>query len=99
MHRRPLPGLILHKLPDGVEPYDVMVFEVQQLQVVPTCSLLVSSMMDDLNVEVSQSIQRALGYYHTKELDQYSSECFLVSNREIESSNIKGGFPSTHRLT
>ena len=27
--RRPLVGLVLNKLPDGVEPYNVMVFEVQ----------------------------------------------------------------------
>ena len=53
--------------------------------------------MDDLNVEVSQGIQRALGYYHTKELVQYSSECFLVLNRDMESSNID--VPSTHLLT
>ena len=54
-------------------------------------------MVYDLDVEVSQGIQRALGYYHTEELDQYSSECFLVSNREMESSNIE--VPSTHLLT
>ena len=74
-----------------------MVLEVQQLEVVPSHSLLVSSMMDDLEVEVSEGIQRALRYYHTEELDQYSSECFLVSNREMESSNIE--VPSTHLLT
>ena len=97
MLRRPFPGLILYKLPDGIEPNDVMVFEVQELQVVPTCSLLISRMMDDLNMEVSEGVQEALGYYHTEELVQYSSECFLVSNREMESSNIN--VPSTHRLT
>ena len=53
--------------------------------------------MDDLDVKVSEGIQKALGYYHTEELDQYSSECFRVSNREMESSNID--VPSTHLLT
>ena len=31
MIRRPLPGLILHKLPDGVEPNNVMILEVKEL--------------------------------------------------------------------
>ena len=97
MRRRSLSGLILHKFPNGVEPNNVVVFEVHKVQVVPTRSFLVDSMMDDLNMEVSQGIQEALGYYHTDELDQYSSECFLVSNREIESSNMDD--PSTHLLT
>ena len=61
MLRRSLAGLVLHELPDGVEPNDVMILKVEELQVVPPRSLLVSSMVDNLNVEVSQGIQELSG--------------------------------------
>ena len=50
MLRRPFASLVLHELPNGVEPNNVMVLKVQQLEVVPPRSLLVRSMMDDLKV-------------------------------------------------
>ena len=73
---------------------------------VPLWNLDIDGMVHNLKVEVSQSIQEALGYYHTKEPDQYSLGCPEVSHCLIASSNINrespanidGGLPANQQL-